>query len=55
MFRSIFDHTDQICAIMHSNQPMITVHQNVDKQMNGHDCGVYAIAFATQACATVKM
>lgn len=54
MFHSIFDHAtvaDQICAIMHSSQPMITVHHaNVDKQMNGHDCGVYAIAFATSLC-----
>ena len=39
MFRSTSDHTsiaDQICAIMHSSQPKITVHHtNVDKQMNG--------------------
>eukprot|EP00731_Ephydatia_muelleri_P000953 Em0001g953a len=42
---------DQICALMHSSQPMITVHHaNVDKQKNGHDCGVYAIAFATSLC-----
>ena len=26
------------------------MHANVDKQMNGHDCGVYAIAFATSLC-----
>ena len=54
MFCSISDHTsiaDQICALMHSNQATITVHHaNVDKQMNGHDCGVYAIAFATSLC-----
>ena len=54
MFRSTSDHTsiaDQICAIMHSSQPKITVHHtNVDKQMNGHVCGVYAIAFATSLC-----
>ena len=35
MFCSISDHTsiaDQICALMHSNQPTITVHHtNVDK------------------------
>ncbi|KAL5515870.1 hypothetical protein EMCRGX_G001111 [Ephydatia muelleri] len=54
MFHSVFDHAsvaDQICALMHSSQPMITVHHaNVDKQKNGHDCGVYAIAFATSLC-----
>ena len=48
MFCSIFDHTSiagQICAIM---QPTITVHHT--NEMNGHDCGVYAIAFATSLC-----
>ena len=45
----ISDHTsiaDQICTLIH-----IVHHANVDKQqINGHDCGVYTIAFATSLC-----
>ena len=42
---------DQICALMHSCQQTITVHHiNTDKQENGHDCGLYAIAYATSLC-----
>ena len=42
---------DQICALMHSCQRTITVHRiNTDKQENGHDCGLYAIAYATSLC-----
>ena len=37
---------DQICALMHSCQRTITVHHiNTDKQENGHDGGLYAIAY----------
>ena len=42
---------DQICALMHSCQRTITVHHiNTYKQENGHDCGLYAIAYATSLC-----
>ena len=45
MFCSMADHRSVQDQIMHHT---ITVHQtNVDKQMNGHDCVAYTIAFAT--------
>lgn len=42
---------DQICALLFAEGKVINVQFiDVDKQVNAHDCGLYAIAYVTSLC-----
>ena len=42
----------QICALLMSHEPKVRLRFiNADKQKNGNDCGLYALAFCAALCA----
>ena len=42
----------QVCSLLASSEPSITLQfEPSDRQLNGNDCGLFALAFCTALCA----